>query len=67
MHQIYDKTFGKQINKDIKLIIGNRDAEKDLIRKRPKQSFLKNKPQKKEVSPSVKQNATKTIRTKIKS
>ncbi|CAF1501633.1 unnamed protein product, partial [Rotaria sordida] len=46
MHQILDHTFQKEIDQDIKLIVGNRnrrDAAKELIRKRPKQSLLKNK------------------------
>jgi len=46
MHHIYDNTFKKQIDQDIKLIVGNRnrrDAKKELIRKRPKQFLLKNK------------------------
>ena len=49
MHRILDNTFQKQINKDIKLIVGNRNrhnAQKELVRKRPKQSLLKNNIQK---------------------
>jgi hypothetical protein len=49
MHHIYDDTFQNRIDKDIKMIVGNRnrsDAKKELIRKRPKQSLLKNKTQK---------------------
>jgi hypothetical protein len=46
MHHIYGNTFQNKIDKDIKMIVGNRnrrDAQKELIRKRPKQSLLKNK------------------------
>jgi len=49
MHQILDNTFQKQIDKDIKLIVGNRNgqnAQKELVRKRPKQRLLTNKIQK---------------------
>jgi hypothetical protein len=49
IHHIYDNTFENQIDKDIKIIAGNRnrrDAKKELIHKRPKQSLLKNKTQK---------------------
>ena len=49
MHRILDNTFQKQINRDIKLIVGNRNrhnAQKELVRKRPKQSLLKNTIQK---------------------
>ncbi len=49
MHQILDDTFQKQIDKDIKLIVGNRNrqnAQKELVHKRPKQRLLTNKIQK---------------------
>jgi len=45
MHHIYDETFRNQIDQDNKMIVGNRnrrDAQKELIRKRPKQFRLKN-------------------------
>ncbi|CAF1200198.1 unnamed protein product [Rotaria sp. Silwood1] len=46
MHRIMDHTFENKLDKDIKLIVGNRNrraAENELIRKRPKQSLLKNR------------------------
>jgi hypothetical protein len=46
MHRIYDDTFQNKTDKDIKLIIGNRnhrDAKKELIGKRAKKFLLKNK------------------------
>jgi hypothetical protein len=49
MHHIYENTFQNQINKDIKMIVGNRnrrDAKKELIHKRPKQYLIKNKTRK---------------------
>jgi hypothetical protein len=49
IHRILGNTFQKQIDKDIKLIVGNRNrqnAQKELVRKRPKQSLLKNNIQK---------------------
>ncbi len=49
MHKIYDHTFQKYIDTDIKLIVGNRnrrEADIELIRKRPKQFLLENKIQK---------------------
>jgi hypothetical protein len=53
MHHLYDNTFANQVDKDIKMIVGNRnrrDAQKELIRKRPKQYLLKNKTHKSKVS-----------------
>jgi hypothetical protein len=53
MHHIYDDTFDNKIDKDIKMIVGSRnrsDAKKELIRKRPKQSLLKNTTQKSKFS-----------------
>jgi len=44
MHRIYDNTFGKQIDTNIKMIVGSRNrpnAQKELIRKKPKQALLK--------------------------
>jgi hypothetical protein len=49
MHRILDNTFQKQMNKDIKLIVGNRNrqnAQKELVRKRPQQRLLTNNIQK---------------------
>ncbi|CAF3586434.1 unnamed protein product, partial [Adineta steineri] len=46
MHRILDDTFETQLNKDIKLIVGNRNrrnTQNELIRKRPKKSLLQNR------------------------
>jgi hypothetical protein len=54
MHQILTDTFANQIDKQIRLIVGSRnrrDATRQLIRKRPKQSLLKNKPKQREILP----------------
>ncbi len=56
MHHIYDKTFQNQIDKDIKIIVGNRnrrDAKKELIHKRPKQNLIKNKTHKSKFSNTI--------------
>ncbi len=49
MHQVYDNVFNNTPVTDVKMIVGNqnrRDASKELMRKRPKLSLLKNKPKK---------------------
>jgi hypothetical protein len=49
MHQVYENIFKNTPVSDVKLVVGNRnrhDASKELIRKRPKRSLLKNKPKK---------------------
>jgi hypothetical protein len=56
MHHIYDNTFQNQIDKDIKMIVGNRnrrDAKKELIHKRPKQYLIKNKTHKRKFSITI--------------
>lgn len=54
MHKIYDDTFKETPVADVKMIVGSRnrrDAKNDLIRKRPHQSILKNKPRLSEFQP----------------
>ncbi|CAF3780427.1 unnamed protein product, partial [Rotaria sp. Silwood1] len=49
IHRVYDDVFRNTPKADVKLIVGNknrRDAKNELIRKRPKQSTLRNKPMK---------------------
>ncbi len=49
MHKIYDDVFKNTTVDDVKLIVGNRNrrsARYNLIRKRPKQSLLRNIPMK---------------------
>ena len=56
MYHIYDNTFQNQIDKDIKMIVGNRnrrDAKKELIHKRPKQNLMKNKAHKRKFSITI--------------
>ncbi|CAF4270332.1 unnamed protein product [Rotaria magnacalcarata] len=47
MHRIYEHVFNNTPVSHVKMIVGNRnrqDAKRELIRKRPKQSLLQNKP-----------------------
>jgi hypothetical protein len=47
MHKIYDDNFKNSPAMDAKILVGNRnrpDAKHELIRKRPKQAILQNKP-----------------------
>lgn len=56
MHHIYDNTFQNQIDKDIRMIVGNRnrrDAKKELIHKRPKQYLIKNTTHKRKFSITI--------------